>query len=372
MGVISLADLDQIAAPVLSADKSFQLGPFIVASFVDTLFCGFLLMQCGAYVTLGRNDPSLFKWMVAYVSLLNIASTVFTWTWIYDLFVYNFGSYGLFLSIKYLSWFYVLDSMIVIVVQAFFGLRAWKLTGKSWLVGLLLVTLMLSAFGGGIAIKVLFTRLGSTLYAKDVRVPAYICLFCTVAADITITAIILRYLTCNHMGIQTTDHMLTRLARVTFSSQLPPTLIAIALAIEFSIKYDSFIAIPFICVQGKVYGISLLHTLNVRESWRRPDHTNINATDSELQQPSQPTVWKVNPTRTSTQLHRDTQLECSAGIRQKQWPSQKDDTSSGKTSSVNVDVRGAAFELSHFGAGLDSQSRLSHEKSGASVSPMAC
>ncbi|KAG8691227.1 hypothetical protein FRC11_005725, partial [Ceratobasidium sp. 423] len=319
MGTPSLADLDQIAAPVLSADKSFQLGPFLVATFVDTLFCGILLMQCGAYVTLGKNDPKLFKWMVAYVLLLNIASTIFTWTWIYDLFVYNFGSYGLFLSIKYLSWFYVLDSMMVIVVQGFFGLRAWKLTGKNWLVGILLVSLMLSALGGGIAIKVLFTQLGSTLY---------ICLFCTVAADITITAIILHYLTHNNTGIRTTDHMLARLARVTFSSQLPPTLIAIALAIEYTIKYDSFIAIPFICVQGKVYGISLLHTLNVRETWRRPNPTNANTTDIEFQRPtqaSQPTVWRVNPTRTGVESHHDTRLERSVDV--KQWPNQKGDTS---------------------------------------------
>jgi hypothetical protein len=31
---------------------------------------------------------------------------------------------------------------------------------------------MLGALGGGIGIKVIFTQLGSTLYAKDVRVPA--------------------------------------------------------------------------------------------------------------------------------------------------------------------------------------------------------
>jgi hypothetical protein len=92
---------------------------------------------------------------------------------------------------------------------------------------------------------------------------------------------VLGYLWKNRAGNQPTDDLLGRLIRVTFSSQLPPTLIAIALAIEYSIKvrltraggatcsltsykkYDSFIAIPFICVQGKVYGISLLHTLNV-------------------------------------------------------------------------------------------------------------
>ncbi|CAE6458475.1 unnamed protein product [Rhizoctonia solani] len=369
MGAPSLAELDQIAAPVLSADKSFQLGPFLVATFVDTLFCGILLMQCGSYVSLGRNDPKLFKWMVVYVLLLNVASTVFTWAWIYDLFVYNFGSYGLFLSIKYLSWFYVLDSMMVIVVQGFFGLRAWKLTGKNWIVGILLASLMLGAFGGGVAIKVLFTQLGSTLYAKDVRVPAYICLFCTVAADITITAIILHYLTHNHTGIQSTDHMLARLVRITFSSQLPPTLIAIALAIEYSIKYDSFIAIPFICVQGKVYGISLLHTLNVRETWRQPNPTNTKATDIEFQRTSQPTVWRVNPTRTAVESRQDTQLE--RPVATKQWPNHKGDTSSGETTSVNVDIQGTTFELSHFGTGLESQTHLSHEKGGASISPIA-
>ncbi|KAJ1303323.1 hypothetical protein OPQ81_011519 [Rhizoctonia solani] len=367
MGALSLADLDQIAAPVLSVSKSFQLGPFLVATFVDTLFCGILLMQCGGYVTLGKNDPRFFKWMVAYVLLLNVGSTVFTWAWIYDLFVYNFGSYGLFLSIKYLSWFYVLDSMMVIVVQAFFGLRAWKLTGKNWVVGVLLVSLMLGAFGGGVAIKVLFTRLGSTLYAKDVRVPAYICLFSTVAADITITVIILHYLTHNYTGIRTTDHMLARLARVTFSSQLPPTLIAIALAIEFSIKYDSFIAIPFICVQGKVYGISLLYTLNVRESWRRPNPTNANTTDIEFQRPSQPTIWRVNPTRTGVDSHQNIRPE--RLVDTKQWSSQKGDTSSGETTSANVDVQGATFELSHFGTGLESQTHLSHEKGGPEGNP---
>ncbi|KAF8606812.1 hypothetical protein BDV93DRAFT_327296 [Ceratobasidium sp. AG-I] len=263
MGGPSLEELNQIALPVLSADKPLYLGPFMIATFVDTLFCGILLMQCGAYYTLGKHDRKLFKGMVLYVLTLNIASTVFTWTWIYDLFVYNFGSYGLFLSIKYLSWFYVLDSMMVIVVQAFFGLRAWSLMKKNWLVGAVILGFMLTAFGGGVGIKVIFTRVGSTLFARDVRVPAYICLFCTVAADLTITGIIIYYFKFNRTGNQHTDHMLSRLTSITFQSQLPPTLIAIALAVEYSIKYDSFIAIPFICVQGKVYAISLLHTLNV-------------------------------------------------------------------------------------------------------------
>lgn len=43
---------------------------------------------------------------------------------------------------------------------------------KNWLVGLIISGLMVTAFAGGVAIKVMFTRLGSTLYAGEVRVPA--------------------------------------------------------------------------------------------------------------------------------------------------------------------------------------------------------
>lgn len=60
---------------------------------------------------------------------------------------------------------------------------------KSYPVLLLIGTFALTAFAGGIAVKVMFTGFGSTLRAGDVKVPAYIWLFCTVVADLTITVI---------------------------------------------------------------------------------------------------------------------------------------------------------------------------------------
>ncbi|KAG9078126.1 hypothetical protein FS749_009917 [Ceratobasidium sp. UAMH 11750] len=164
-----------------------------------------------------------------------------------------------------LSQYYVLDSVTVIVVQGFFAMRAWRVANRNFFVLALIGTFALAAFGGGIAVKVMFTELGSTLHAGDVKIPAYIWLFGTVVADLLITSIIMRYLLTGKTG-QPTDHVLSRLVRVTFESQLPPTLIAIGLAIEYTIQYSSFIAIPFICVQAKFYGISLLHTLNSREA----------------------------------------------------------------------------------------------------------
>ncbi|KAG8693151.1 hypothetical protein FRC09_010698 [Ceratobasidium sp. 395] len=250
---------------------------------------------------------------------------------------------------------------MVVVVQAFFGLRAWKLMKKNMFVGALILALVATEFGAGVAIKVLFTHYGSTLYAGEVRVPAYICLFCTVGADVIITTIILFYLWSNRAGSQSTNDLLERLFRVTFSSQLPPTLIAIALAIEYSIKYDSFIAIPFICVQGKVYGISLLHTLNIRERWRRPNITSAETVDIEFQQPSQPTMWRANCATDSRPIH--TQIERQT-VTTSKWDSHKtdvDDTFSAETTSVDGKTR--TFQLSRLGdAELVSQTELPQEK----------
>ncbi|KAG8743330.1 hypothetical protein FRC10_012209 [Ceratobasidium sp. 414] len=243
MGAPSLDELNKIAEPLLAPEKSLNLGPFIVAVVLDTLLCGVLLMQCGAYVSQGRTDRPYLRGIVAYVLVMNLitqprsrAITIYTWAWVYDLFVYNFGTYGLFLSLKYLSQYYVLDSMTVIVVQGFFAMRAWRVANRSIFVLVLIGTFALAAFGGGVAVKVMFTELGSTLHAGDVKIPAYIWLFSTVAADLLITSIIMKYLLTGKTGQPSTDHALSRLARVTFESQLPPTLIAIGLAVEYTIQ----------------------------------------------------------------------------------------------------------------------------------------
>ncbi|CCO34764.1 hypothetical protein BN14_08872 [Rhizoctonia solani AG-1 IB] len=158
------------------------------------------------------------------------------------------------------------------------------LVNKSYPVLFTIGVFALTAFAGGIAVKVMFTGFGSTLRAGDVKVPAYIWLFCTVIADLTITVIILYFIIKSRTGWSGTDNILSNLARMTFESQLPPTLIAIGLAVEYTIKYDSFIAIPFICVQAKFYGISLVHTLNGRVNLKRGNTSS--AENSSAQQGS--------------------------------------------------------------------------------------
>ncbi|KEP54284.1 putative transmembrane protein [Rhizoctonia solani 123E] len=378
MAAPSLEELNEIAGPLLSANKSLNLGPFIVGLILDTLLLGVLLMQCGAYVTLGKADRPYLKGIVAYVLLMNITISVYTWTWIYDLFVYNFGTYGLFVSVKYISQYYVLDSMTVIVVQAFFAIRAWKVANRNWLVLGLITTFALTAFGGGVGVKVIFMQVGSTLRAGDVKIPAYIWLFSTVAADLIITCVILFYLFTSRKttGQKATDDVITRLARVTFESQLPPTLIAIGLATEYTIQYSSFIAIPFLCVQAKFYGISLMHTLNSREVLKNVGSTmTADDGDIEFAKRSQNTFWLSSRftsagdgTRaTKGDTHRHTQFTIMPEPRTRRVKAESIDTVSFKGVDLGDDDESRTSRSRDREAGVRKTSEIDLGENGISV-----
>ncbi|KAG8715324.1 hypothetical protein FRC08_010713 [Ceratobasidium sp. 394] len=269
--------LEQEAMMRLARNRSLHIGPFLIASLTDCLFCGFLLMQYGRYLSGG--------------SLL-------TSVWVYDLFIYHFGTYHMFLSTKYISWFSITNSTTVVVVQAFFGWRAWRLMNRNMFVAANILVLVFGTLGGGIAIKVVCSSLGDVINPAEVRIPAYICMICTVAADGIITSIILCYLYKNRKrGSSQTTQVLDRIARVTFESQLPPTIAACILAITYLTNGNSFLIMPILVVKLKSYGISFLHTLNSREAWKQPEYVTTNQTGKF---DTQPTQWATNTTPSNT------------------------------------------------------------------------
>ncbi|KAG8679055.1 hypothetical protein FRC08_017257, partial [Ceratobasidium sp. 394] len=226
--------LEQDAIMRLSLNRSLHIGPFLIAGLLDCLFCGFLLMQCGRYLRSGRDDPLPCKLAVGYVTLMNIGGSVLTSVWVYDLFIYHFGTYRMFLSTKYISWFSITNSTTVIVVRAFFGWRAWRLMNRNMFVAATILVLVLGALGGGIAFKVVCSTLGDPINPTGVRIPAYICMSCTVAVDGIITSIILYHIYKNrkHESAEATQ-VLDRIARVTFESQLPSTIAACILSVSY-------------------------------------------------------------------------------------------------------------------------------------------
>ncbi|KAG9088762.1 hypothetical protein FRC06_001858 [Ceratobasidium sp. 370] len=116
----------------------------------------------------------------------------------------------------------------------------------------------------GLVIKVMLTRESYIICAGALRVPV------TVVIDAVVTTTILWRLQSWRGATRRTNHLLKKLMQITFESQLPPTLIAIAILAIYTIRYDSFVMVPLIWLQPKMYGISLLHTLNIRPTIAQP------------------------------------------------------------------------------------------------------
>ncbi|CAE6429614.1 unnamed protein product [Rhizoctonia solani] len=234
LGRLTPEELEELAKMTLSPNKPLNFGPFILGALFDAVLCGIFLMQCGAYISSRNKDNRVIKTLVAW-------GTTSAWIWIWDLFVSNFGTYHSFFSTTYLM-------------------------KSNQVLAAVMIVLAIAACAGGVGAKIIFIRYDNIVYANKLKVPAYICLSCTLAVDLIITGIILQYLMRKRTINKHTNHLMSQLTRVTFESQLPPTLIAIALFCVFTAKNDSFISVPLIMMQCKLYGISLLHTLNVRES----------------------------------------------------------------------------------------------------------
>lgn len=280
--------LEQFAKTMLEGEKSINLGPFLLAGLFDSLLCGFILMQGGRYAGSSAKDPWFCKTAVAYVVLMNLAGTSLTWAWVYDLFVLNFGNYFMFISSKYISWFFIINSITIVVVQAFFGWRAWRLMNKNKVIAVIIGSLVLGAAIAGVSLKFVCLKLGDVLNPAGLKVSSYICMSCTVAADTMITSIILYYIFSNrNKGSRGTSRVLVRIARITFESQLLPTVSIITLLFVYIFTQNRFFFVPILVVKLKSYGISFLHTLNSRDSLKRSNAP----TTLSCKVDTTPTVW---------------------------------------------------------------------------------
>ncbi|WVW79259.1 hypothetical protein I302_101226 [Kwoniella bestiolae CBS 10118] len=132
-----------------------------------------------------------------------------------------------------------------------------------------------SCAGGGIGLTIVFGSQPSLLGA-DKSGPTIITWTSTsCAADVLIAACILWGLLKSKSGWTHTDRVVTRLIRLTFEAQLPPTFLALSYVIEWSQTPSSLLGAVFQALQSKAYTIGLLFTLNARISF------TVNTTDTK-------------------------------------------------------------------------------------------
>ncbi|WVQ81179.1 hypothetical protein IAT38_003301 [Cryptococcus sp. DSM 104549] len=266
------------AVAAFAGNEVFSLANMFAQPLCDTFMAGILFMQAVNYFSYQRIDKWWTQGVVIFTLMMSIIFTVYLWYFSQYLFVQNFGLWKPFLETDKLAWGPLMDSIISGVIQMYFSYRAFLLNRRNYFIPIIIFMLALTALGATTAVKIIFGNSNSLLEAYKVRVPELIWLSSTMAADMILAFTILAGLMRSKTGWAHTDKAITRLIRITFESQIPPTIVAMAFVIEFVHTPASLLGATLQAVQSKIYAVGLLYSLNSRISFHSVEGSDKAAT----------------------------------------------------------------------------------------------
>ncbi|GFZ47459.1 hypothetical protein JCM24511_05203 [Saitozyma sp. JCM 24511] len=296
------------AAAIFAPQAHFMLGCQMAPLIIDTFLAGVLAMQVNTYFTYQSGDRFWVKCIVAYTAMMNVVVTVYYWVFSQHLFVENFG-YWLWLENMPL-----LDALTVSAVQFFFAHRAFLLLGGRYIILIPILLLIATGFASTIGVKILFHRAGSLLEASSTGPPLITWLACTTAADIIIATCILTGLLRSKTGWAHTDKLVTRLIRLTFEAQLPPTFLSIGYVAEWIVQPDSLLGAVFQALQSKAYTVGLLVCLNSRLHFRSGNTEAYSSGSAQIYGTSKREYSRNQPAEITVHVETETYYQTGAEI----------------------------------------------------------
>ncbi|ODN95719.1 hypothetical protein L198_04337 [Cryptococcus wingfieldii CBS 7118] len=259
---------ETMAAAAFESQALFLLKCQYASLVIETFLAGVLVMQLFTYFQYQKTDKLWTKAVVVWSAVWTMVITVYYWVYLSYLFVDNFGLWLPWLEVRWLAKMPLFDVLAVIPVQGFFAYRAYLLMNRNKILLGVLETL----FGA--------TASGPTLISKCLPVSPQLLLMIsawtavTTGADVIIAGCILAGLLRSKTGWAHTDKLVSKLVRMTFEAQLPPTFLALAYCIEWSQTPSSLLGAVFQALQSPCYMIGLLFTLNSRIAFTTVDNDN--------------------------------------------------------------------------------------------------
>ncbi|RSH91801.1 hypothetical protein EHS25_009171 [Saitozyma podzolica] len=258
------------AEMIFGSNLGYWLGPIILGLFFDAILCGVMIMQFSHWMSFSKNERMFAKVIVITSSILSLAATGYAVALCMHYFVYGFGVFSNFLSTAWNGWFLLPDAIVSVLVQVFFAERAYRLTNNNKVVVIVVGALIMLDFAGCLGCLILFNLLANgQAESNNLTIVLYTWIGGQLAADLTITGIIMWKLITSKTGWSGTDQVIKRLLRLAVETQLPPNLLALGVVITSIINPHSFLTTMFMMILSKFYVCGLLGALNSRYQLRR-------------------------------------------------------------------------------------------------------
>ncbi|KAJ7239268.1 hypothetical protein C8J57DRAFT_1372761 [Mycena rebaudengoi] len=285
------------------------LGPWLIGVIVSSIVFGVTCLQIYLYYTkYSSRDSKYLKLFVGFAMFVDTLHLVFISMAFYESTVTNFGDYG---ELGVAPW--SLDAQIFVgglletLVQIFYAVRVWLLSGRSLLMPILIVLCSFGELALGIAYTVGALRT-AVFKNSAVNIPyATGSLAFGVACDFFITTSMIYWLLKGRSQFRRTNTALNTLILYTINSGLFVMIFAICCLITFLTLTTTLIYAFFFFVASRLYLCSLLSVLNSREHVRgqlynnqNTDHPMVTISTSNFTTPSDntKTAASEDPVRT--------------------------------------------------------------------------
>ncbi|WVW83873.1 hypothetical protein I302_105895 [Kwoniella bestiolae CBS 10118] len=247
-----------------------EVVPLILGFAFDAIMMGIVIQQFLFWNTWARStERRWIKVIIYWISAISLAVTIYSIWWMIHLVDNGLSSSGgSSIEAEYFANYFIFGVAVAFVAQCFFAERAYRINKRGIILLILVTPLILTSAAGAFGLSVV-TRPNHQLSTNSIDIFFYLWTLCGVVADLILLLSIAYGLKTQKTGWTNTDSLVNRLIRLSFETQLPGTMIAIALFIQFIVNRGSPWHYFFTVIQPKVYTVGILAVLNARLSLRQ-------------------------------------------------------------------------------------------------------
>ncbi|EMD32769.1 hypothetical protein CERSUDRAFT_108595 [Gelatoporia subvermispora B] len=255
-----------IPSDILHSKVEPSIGGSLLGMILSIMFYGVTVLQTFIYYDNYWRDPIYMRIFVVLLFVLDTAQVVAIIDTVWFYVVPNFGNVAA-LSGVHLSLGVEIGMTISIglLVQSFFAMRVWLMSGRKLIFPALIFALTLAQFSLGIYYATIADRIDQPEAIEHTVIKvALASLACGMAGDFFITACLVYYLHKGRSGLRNTDRLINILIMYTINTGLVTFFAATCTIILNQVKSTEFWDVVPYFLLSKCYVNSTLATLNAR------------------------------------------------------------------------------------------------------------
>ncbi|TFK50160.1 hypothetical protein OE88DRAFT_1736428 [Heliocybe sulcata] len=250
------------------------LGPTLIGVMFNVFLFGCVCTQCYMYLVTFKTDSVRIRCLVWFLLIVDALNSAFECVVAYGYTITNFGNFEAAANGNWRAGTGpVLIGVIAATVQGFFAWRVYRLTQMRWFFIMICIFIFVQFLGAtltGIAGSIITPFVEWNRW--EVKVPIVVWLVLAATVDCLITFTLTFYLRRSRTGFAVTDHIVTRIIRLTVQTGMLTALWAV-LDLVLYLSISSPVHLIFNLALPKLYTNSLLSTLNARNNSGDSSHS---------------------------------------------------------------------------------------------------